>query len=65
VEVFRRLYAAIGFERAVRASRLPGVRHALDVGYAAFSRVRLPLTGRPACTAESCAPTTSGPRGVG
>lgn len=46
VEVFRHLYAAVGFERLVRASRLPGVTQLLDAGYAVFARNRLRFTGR-------------------
>lgn len=53
VEVFRRLYAAIGFTRLAAASRWFGVRHVLEVGYHVFARNRLRLTGR--CTAERCA----------
>jgi predicted DCC family thiol-disulfide oxidoreductase YuxK len=53
VEVFRRLYGAVGFRRLVRLSRAPGVRHVLDLAYALFARNRLRLTGR--CTQESCA----------
>lgn len=57
VEVFRRLYAAVGFRRIVAASRLPGISQLLDAGYAIFARYRLRLTGR--CTnAESCARST-------
>jgi predicted DCC family thiol-disulfide oxidoreductase YuxK len=53
VEVFRRLYAAVGFAWLVAPTRLPVVSHALNWGYALFARNRLRLTGR--CTAESCA----------
>ena len=53
VEVFRRLYAAVGFGPVVAATRLPGVRQALDLGYRWFARNRLRLTGR--CDANSCA----------
>lgn len=52
VEVFRRLYGAVGFRRLVRLSRAPLVRGLLDLGYALFARNRLRLTGR--CTQESC-----------
>ncbi len=51
-EVFRRLYAAVGFRRAVAISRWPGVSHLLDAGYALFAKNRLRLTGR--CTDEVC-----------
>jgi predicted DCC family thiol-disulfide oxidoreductase YuxK len=53
VEVFRRLYAAVGFGPIVALTRLPGVRHVLDASYGWFARNRLHITGR--CTTESCA----------
>lgn len=53
VEVFRRLYAAVGFRRLVALSRLPGVRHLLELGYRLFARHRLRLTGR--CANGTCA----------
>jgi predicted DCC family thiol-disulfide oxidoreductase YuxK len=46
VEVFRRLYAAVGLGRLVALSRLPGLSHALDAAYRLFARHRLRLTGR-------------------
>lgn len=52
VEVFRRLYAAVGFRAAVWISRLPGISQILDLGYAAFARNRLRLTGR--CHDQVC-----------
>ena len=52
VEVFRRLYAAVGFGWLVAPTRLPGVRQLLDLAYRAFARNRLRLTGR--CAAEGC-----------
>jgi len=52
VEVFRRLYAAVGFKRLAMLSRLPLISQILNLGYAVFARNRLRLTGR--CTAESC-----------
>jgi predicted DCC family thiol-disulfide oxidoreductase YuxK len=52
VEVFRRLYAAAGFRRLVRASRWPVVAPLLDMAYRVFARNRLRLTGR--CSAASC-----------
>lgn len=48
VDVFRRLYGAVGFRRLVAISRWHGVRQALDVAYRLFARHRLHLTGR--CT---------------
>ena len=52
VEVFRRIYAALGWSRLVAATRLPGVRQALDVAYRLFARNRLRLTGR--CEDGAC-----------
>lgn len=52
VEVFRKLYGAVGFVWLVPASRLPGVRHALDLGYRVFAKQRLRFTGR--CADEGC-----------
>ncbi len=53
VEVFRRLYAAVGFGWAVALTRLPGISHALDLAYGVFARNRLRLTGR--CDDGACA----------
>ena len=53
VEVFRALYAAVGFGWAVALTRLPGVSHALDLAYGVFARNRLRLTGR--CEDGACA----------
>lgn len=53
VEVFRRLYAAVGFGPLVALTRLPGVSHGLDAAYRLFAKNRLKLTGR--CTPEGCA----------
>ena len=53
VEVFRRLYATIGFGPLVFLSRLPLISQLLNWGYALFARNRLRLTGR--CTEKSCA----------
>jgi predicted DCC family thiol-disulfide oxidoreductase YuxK len=52
VEVFRQLYAAVGFERLVAASRVPGVSQLLDAGYRIFAKNRLRLTGR--CESGTC-----------
>ncbi len=52
VEVFRQLYAAIGWRRIVAVSRLPLISHLLRAGYTLFARNRLRLTGR-------CAPDGS------
>ena len=56
VEVFRRLYAAVGFGPLVALTRLPGIDRALDAAYDGFARRRLRLAGR--CD-ESCAPGRS------
>ena len=52
VEVFRRLYAAVGFGPLVALSRLPGVSQLLDLAYHAFAKNRLRLTGR--CVDGAC-----------
>ena len=54
VEVFRQLYARVGFGRLVACSRAPVVSHLLEGGYSVFARLRLPLTGR--CETGACAP---------
>lgn len=46
VEVFRRLYAAVGLRWIVAPTRLPGVSHFMDWGYNIFAKNRLRLTGR-------------------
>ena len=53
VEVFRRLYTAIGFGSLVKLTRWPGVSHLLEVGYRVFARNRLAVTGRK-CQTEQC-----------
>lgn len=52
VEVFRRLYAAVGFSALVKLSRVPGVSHVLDLAYYLFAKNRLRLTGR--CEDGAC-----------
>ena len=52
VEVFRRLYSAVGFKPFVAITRLPGISHSLDLGYRLFAKNRLKLTGR--CDSEVC-----------
>jgi predicted DCC family thiol-disulfide oxidoreductase YuxK len=54
VEVFRRLYTAVGLGPLVSVSRWPGIAQALDWGYAIFARNRTRWFGR--CTTNSCAP---------
>ncbi len=53
VEVFRQLYAAVGFRRLVAISRWPGISHLARLGYHLFARNRLRLTGR--CVDDRCA----------
>ena len=52
VEVFRRLYAAIGLGAIVLLTRLPGISHTLELGYRIFAKNRLRFTGR--CNSEGC-----------
>ena len=52
VEVFRRLYAAVGFATLAKLSRAPGVSHLLELGYRLFAKNRLRLTGR--CSDGAC-----------
>ena len=52
VEVFRRMYAAVGFRGLVALSRLPGLSQLLDAGYWMFAKNRLRLTGR--CMGDTC-----------
>ena len=52
VEVFRRIYSAVGFGWLVAITRWPGISHALDVAYDWFAANRLRLTGR--CMSEAC-----------
>ena len=52
VEVFRRLYTAVGFGLLVAPTRLPGIAQLLDLGYRWFAKNRLRLTGR--CADGAC-----------
>ncbi|MBS0262026.1 MAG: DUF393 domain-containing protein [Planctomycetes bacterium] len=52
VEVFRRLYTAVGWGPLVAVTRWPVISRLCDWGYTWFARKRLALTGR--CTAETC-----------
>lgn len=52
VEVFRRLYAAVGFAPLVAISRIPPIAWMLDAGYRWFAKNRLRLTGR--CDDRTC-----------
>jgi len=53
VEVFRRLYAAVGFNSIVAATRLPLIAPLLDFSYRVFAKNRLKVTGR--CVDGACA----------
>ena len=48
VEVFRQLYAAVGWGWLVSITRAPGIRQGLDAVYTLFARNRLRLTNRSA-----------------
>lgn len=52
VEVFRRLYSAIGLGPLVALTRLPIISRMMDIGYRIFAKNRLRLTGR--CSAKTC-----------
>ncbi len=52
VEVFRRLYSAVGFGSIVSLTKIPGISHLLDFGYSVFAKNRLKLTGR--CDDKGC-----------
>ena len=60
VEVFRRLYAAVGFGSLVALTRLPLVTELLDLSYRAFAKNRLRFTGR--CTDDACPAHGNTPR---
>jgi predicted DCC family thiol-disulfide oxidoreductase YuxK len=62
VEVFRRLYAAVGWGPLVFLSRLPLIAQMLDLSYALFARYRLRLTGR--CASNRCAIKLDSPRNL-
>ena len=64
VEVFRRLWGAVGFRRLVAISRVWGISHLLRGVYHLFAKNRLRLTGR--CVDDACAlPTPSGRTDIG
>lgn len=52
VEVFLRIYEAVGLGLLARLMRLPVIRPMLDWAYGHFARNRLRWTNR--CTSESC-----------
>lgn len=53
VEVFRRLYGAVGFGPLVAMTRWLGISQLFDLGYWLFARNRLRFTGR--CHDGACA----------
>lgn len=60
VEVFRKLYTAVGFGPVVCVTRLPVISQMMTWGYKVFASNRLRLTGR--CLGQACeipTPTTS------
>lgn len=59
VEVFRRLYTAIGWGWLVAITRVPGLSHLLSLGYRAFAANRLRLTGRCAPDGTCAVPAPS------
>jgi predicted DCC family thiol-disulfide oxidoreductase YuxK len=61
VEVFRRLYSAVGCGPIVWATRLPVIRSLLDRAYSIFARNRLRWTGR--CSADTGCEFESGRTG--
>ncbi len=54
VEVFRRLYSAVGLSLVVAITRLPGLSQLLDWGYRRFAKNRLKWTGRCRTGADAC-----------
>ena len=60
VEVFREIYWRLGFRKATWFSRLPVVRHLLDLGYRFFAYFRFKLAmrrmDRQSCNEDACSP---------
>ena len=54
VEVFRRLYSAVGFSWLVAATRLPLISPLMEFGYRQFAKRRLKWTGRCGSSADGC-----------
>lgn len=52
VEVFRRLYSAVGLGWLLAPTRLPGLRQLADFAYRVFAKNRLRWTGR--CGPDGC-----------
>jgi predicted DCC family thiol-disulfide oxidoreductase YuxK len=64
VDVFRHLYAVLGFRKLVQLSRLPGISQFADLAYHLFAANRMRLTGRCAnntCTLPTTTPTPNHP----
>lgn len=68
VEVFRRLYEAVGLGWVYAATRNPAIAAAANAAYDVWARFRLQLTGRPALgqvlldrEKRTCADDTQGP----
>jgi predicted DCC family thiol-disulfide oxidoreductase YuxK len=57
VEVFRRLYSAVGFSWLVTVTRFPIVSPLLDAAYRQFAKRRLNWTGRCRTGSEACRST--------
>ena len=60
VEVFRRLYSAVGFSFLVWFTWIPGISHLLNWFYAIFAKQRLKLAGR--CTDVCELPAAQDPK---
>jgi predicted DCC family thiol-disulfide oxidoreductase YuxK len=56
VEVFRRIYTAVGLGPLAALSRLPGIAWLAERSYDQFAKNRLRLTGR--CDADVCRPAS-------
>lgn len=57
VEVFRRIYSAIGLGPLAAVTRLPGIAWLTERSYDQFAKNRLRLTGR--CDADVCRPASA------
>jgi len=53
VEVFRRVYGAVGLGWLLAPTRVPGLKQLADLAYRVFAKNRLRWTGR--CDANGCA----------
>ncbi len=54
VEVFRRMYDAIGWTSVVAVTRWPMIRPILDWMYVQFAARRMMLSGRTKCSDKTC-----------